>query len=310
MERPEGIKQKPENNDNNSPEYISELPSVRQQLESLASDEAFADEAARLRQELANDPQADMLAATEIKIDELRVQSLQATSSAAIKQLRNQQLELESDERYVEYKRLKKQIEDLEKSEDRTRIIDSDGPEAEQLFTALHSETDMTQVETAPFMNCKDNTAEAWQYVPDAAVRDYLESRLFVDLDRTHLEGNRISIHNDGNNGPFDIPASLFVSASGFESWAGRRDGIDQPWHSMYGADSMSSIDVMKHYASLETEIPPVAEVNVFVQPDGHMFADNNEDSHRIGAAFLRGDTSVKADNVNFVMLDRNILTD
>lgn len=292
-----------------TPEQLPEIPSVRQQLESLVSDEAFSDEAARLQQELANDPQADTLAATEIKIDELRAQSLQATNRAAIKQLRNEQLELESDERYVEYKRLKKQIKDLEKPQDRTRTIDSDSPEAELLLAALHSEADMTQADTSPFMSYKDNTAETWQYVPDAAVRDYLESRLFVDLDRTHLEGNRINIRNDGKSGPFAIPASLFVSASGFESWAGRRDGIDQPWHSMYGADSMRSIDVMKHYASLETEIPPVSEVNVFVQPDGHMFADNNEDSHRIGAAFLRGDTVVKAEKVNFVMLDRNVLT-
>ncbi|HEX7483939.1 MAG TPA: hypothetical protein VF281_02175 [Candidatus Saccharimonadales bacterium] len=293
---------------NTTPEQLSEIPSVREQLESLASDEAFSDEAVRLRQELANSPQADMLAATEIKIDELRAQSLQAANSVAIKQLRNQQLELESDERFVEYKRLKKQIEDLEKPQDRTCTIDSDSPETELLLTALHLEVDMTQAETAPFMNYKDNTAEAWQYVPDAAVRDYLESRLFVDLDRTRLEGNRINIRNDGKSSPFAIPASLFVSASGFESWAGRRDGIDQPWHSMYGAESMSSINVMKHYASLETEIPPVSEVNVFVQPDGYMFADNNEESHRIGAAFLRGDTTVKAHKVNFVILDHNIL--
>jgi hypothetical protein len=303
MERPEGIKQKPENNDSTSPEYISELPSVRQQLESLASDEAFSNEAARLQQELTNDPQADMLAVTEIKIDELRAQSLQATNSAAIKQLRNQQLELQSDERYVEYKRLKKQISDLEKPSERTRILDSSSLEAELLFAALNNEADMTQVVTAPFMNYKDNTAEAWQYVPDAAVKDYLESRLMISSDYMRLDGNRISIRSDEESGPFAIPTSLFVSADGFESWAGRGEGINQVQQSTYGTESMSSINVMKHYASLETEIPPIGQVKVFVQPDGRMFATNDADSHRIGAALLRVDTTIHADSVDFVMI-------
>jgi hypothetical protein len=298
------------NDMNPTPEQLSEIPSVRQQLESLASDDAFSDEAARLRQELANDPQAEMLAATEVQINELRTQSLQATNSAAIKQLRNQQLALESDERYIEYKRLKKQIEDLEKPQDRIRVIDSDSPEAELLLTALRSEADMTQAETAPFMNYKDNTEEAWQYVPDAAVRDYLESRLIVNSDYMRLDGNRISIHTDEKNGPFPVPTSLFISADGFESWAGRGEGVDQVWHSIYGAETTSSINVMKHYASLETEIPPVEKVKVFVQPDGHMFASNDADSHRIGAAILRGDAVVKAENVDFVMLDHNMPID
>ena len=56
---------------------------------------------------------------------------------------------------------------------------------------------------------------------------------------------------------------------------------------------------VMMQYASLNTPLPPVGEIRVFVQPNGVVFADNGSgDSHRIAAAYLRGDKSVKAESV------------
>ncbi len=45
----------------------------------------------------------------------------------------------------------------------------------------------------------------------------------------------------------------------------------------------MSSLNVIKHYASLATEVPPVTVMRVLIQPDGKILCDNGEgDSHRI----------------------------
>ena len=313
MKRLEGIKQKPENNDNDSPEYISEVPSVRQQLESLASDETFSVEHAKLKQELASDPEYLTFAAAEAEIKELTAQSYTEESITVAQQLYKQLSELKSNlysnVRYKDYAQSIERMYDFEYSA--ARAIDADSPEAKMLLASLGAEADMTDIDAAPFMNYKDNTAEAWQYVPDAAIKDYLSARPFMDTSHMRLDGNKIRIRSETKNDSFAIPASLFVSAASFESWTGRREGIGKAWSSLYGYGDTTSLNVMKHYASLETELPPVEFVNVYVQPDGRMFADNDAgDSHRIGAAFLRGDTSVKAENVNFVMLDRNILTD
>lgn len=312
MERPEGIKQKPENNDNSSPEYISEFPSVRQQLESLASDEALLSELANLQYELANDSDYLMFPETETEIDRLKAELRETESTTRAfqlgRQIRDLEKGLQSNPKYIHYVHSRETAKILEQSP--TRLVYENSPEAVLLLGALQSEIGVNPLnDQAPFMDYNSNTAEAWKYVPEAAIKDYLDSFHFIN-DKMRLEGNMVLLRNDQHGDPFAIPTSLFASAPGFESWSGRSDANGKGWNSDYGLGVGSSIDVMKHYASLPTELPPVDLVSVYVQPDGRMFAKNNEGSHRIGAAFLRGDTSVKADDVNFVMLDRNILTD
>ena len=312
MERPEGIKQKPENNDNNSPEYISELPSVRQQLESLASDEALSSELANLQYDLANDPDYLMFPAIETEIDQLGAELRETESTTRAFQVRTQirdlEKDLQSNSKYINYIHSKETAKILQQSP--TRLVYENSPEAKLLLGALQSETGINPLnDQAPFMDYKSNTTEAWKYVPDEAVKDYLDGFHFMN-DNMRLEGNKVLLRNDRNNDPFTVPTSLFASAPGFESWSGRSDANGKGWNSDYGLGVASSIDVMKHYASLPTELPAVELVNVFVRPDGRMFARNYEGSHRVGAAFLRGDTTVKAENVNFVMLERNILND
>ena len=294
-------------------EYGPDELSVRQQLESLANSEVLLNELEKSKQQMATDSELLALAATEHEIKVLRSRIYQEDSDVVIEQLIRQKRPLESDfysnVRYGEYAWLKEQIYSIEHL--RALRIDADSPEAKLLLATLSSEAGPSQSETAPFMNYHDNTSDAWQYVPDAAVKDYLEERLYVDTSRMMLDGNRVGIRGNSKNKLFNVPASLFVSAAGFESWKGRRQGVGKAWSSKYGHNETTSLNVMKHYASLETELPAVELVNVYVQPDGRMFADNDAgDSHRIGAAFLRGDTAVKAESINFVMLDHNILTD
>ena len=312
MERPEGIKQKPENNDNNSPEYISELPSVRQQLESLASDEALSSELANLQYELANDSDYLMFPETETEIDHLKAELRETESTTRAFQLRRQIRDLEkglqSNPKYIHYVHSKVIVKTLEQSP--KRPVYADSPEGGLLINALQSETGINPLnDQAPFMDYNSNTAEAWKYVPEAAIKDYLDSFHFIN-DKMRLEGNMVLLRNDQHSDPFVIPTSLFASAPGFESWSGRDDANGKVWNSPYGSDVSSSIDVMRHYASLPTELPPLESINIYVQPDGRLFVADSGGSHRTAAAFLRGDTTIKSKSVDFVMLDHNILAD
>jgi hypothetical protein len=311
MERREGTTQKPENNDNYGSEYIAEFPSVREQIESLVSDEALSDELAHLKDDLANDPEYLLFAATETEIKQIHEQLRQEENSAMALQLgrrmRELNRDLSSNPRYVEYRRALDGVDSLQHSS--ARLIYAHSPETELLLGALQSEPGINPLnDQAPFVDYKLNTSEVWKYVPNEAIKDYLDSFNFID-EKMRLEGKSVLLKGDRAGDSFAIPSSLFASMPGFKSWSGRNDTNSKGWNSDYGSDVANSIDVMKHYASLPTELPSLDLVNVYVQPDGRIFAKNHSDgSHRIGAAFLRGDKTVKTYDVNFVMLERNIL--
>ncbi|HVV66597.1 MAG TPA: hypothetical protein VHB72_00805 [Candidatus Saccharimonadales bacterium] len=172
--------------------------------------------------------------------------------------------------------------------------------------------------EGAPFKNYANNTDASWHYVPEDIVRNFMNAKRF---ERTHMIGARTTeeknhlsldiVTQKGQTMPF--PTGLIVSAQGFGSWQGRGwrgQSGKRPQSKFDMPVSSSSHNTIKHYAALPTELPPVDELRVFVQPDGTVFADNGAgDSHRIAAAILRGQQDIQAKRLSINLLDDNYIT-
>lgn len=156
---------------------------------------------------------------------------------------------------------------------------------------------------SAPFAHYAENEADSWRAVSKDEALNYLTKREFKQ--HMHPEDGMIMI--DSTEGePFEVPLDLVKNASGFDDWRGRKSS-NKPWESEYGDGEMASLDVIKHYAGLPTEIPPIGEIRVMISPDGKITCDNGSgDSHRISAAILRGDTTIKANKLHFVRLPEN----
>lgn len=289
---------------------------VRSKLETILSDQAAANEVNSLQQELLNNDDYVELSATIAEKNSLAVEIESETDSLRrynLAQKRSNLLnEIFKNPKYLDFSAVQNKIDNLTKSN--FRNLQPDSEDAKSLLAAVSGAvSNDEQSRAAPFIGYKQNTSESWQYVPDQAVRDFLSKRLFVDTEDMDLEGASVRINKGQQNEPFSVDASLFVCAAGFETWRGRGDGPydKKEWTSKYGSGghNSTSLDTIKHYASLTTELPSVDHINIFVQPNGKMFANNGAgDSHRIAAAFLRGDKTIKADNVEFVKLDKDIL--
>lgn len=195
------------------------------------------------------------------------------------------------------------------------RDLAPDSPEAEVVFKLLETAPKLQDIdkESAPFKDYAENTEETWKYVSEGEISDYLAKRIFKDTDRIYdkgAENNNLTIKaNLGES--FGIPLDLVVYAQGFDTWKGR-SGSGKRISGAYGdlySGNQRSVDTIKHYASLPSELPSVDEMRIFVQPDGKIFCDNGSgDSHRIAAAMLRGESTVKARRVTVKRLNQNIL--
>lgn len=195
-----------------------------------------------------------------------------------------------------------------------TMLVGSHSVEAQRLLHLIQASPGVAPIDRthAPLKDFAQNTEQAWQHVPADQVHDYLKSKRFTEPYDIRQEGQR-KIQIEAADDPVDIPLDMLVNAEGFDSWEGR-DGqrgaekrVQSQYSSFYNAKS-KSLDVIKHYASLPTEIPPVSTISLFVQPNGVIFGDNDMgDSHRIAAALLRGDETIKANSVVIRAVDRDI---
>ena len=199
-----------------------------------------------------------------------------------------------------------------------------DMPSLQHLFLAAPSMHPNHAFDDAPFADFKDNSDEAWKHVSDTDVRRYLTNKTFIETEGLSDDtANQLSVTTiegtdpDGQPAPVEIPLKFMVHAYEFGSWQGKNDRdtgeegmrVRSLTSKKFGHTQATSIDVMKAYASETTELPAVGLVNLYVQPDGKIFGDNHDgDSHRIGAAMLRGQKSIKAHSVNIIMLKSNVL--
>ncbi len=149
----------------------------------------------------------------------------------------------------------------------------------------------------APFAHYAANNDESWQVVSNQEVTEYLNQKPFAASPKAREGGVKIVAQTSK---PIEIPIALLTSVQGFNDWTGRHG--TKSWESKFGMGSTDSLTVIKHYAGLNTDLPPVGEIVVTIMPDGTTFCDNGSgDSHRISAAILRGDKTVKTKNVIFI---------
>jgi len=239
------------------------------------------------------------------------------------------------DELMVQQKAISNQLTNTRLFDDATRTIDeydvtahiegsvNDGDidKINELMQIVHSLDSGTLLESAPFKSYLGNNDTAWQYVDSETTQRYLKMKPFIsDRDLGHVSHNARSItsiynHSHFSSESFEIPTRVMVSATGFESWLGRndtagREGMGEKSIALRGFSydvKSVSLDAIKAYASQKTELPPVADVHLYVQPDGLAFAGNGSgDSHRIGAAILRGEKTIKATGLTTYLLKDN----
>lgn len=216
--------------------------------------------------------------------------------------------EVESNPNYGKYLQLREELSgyaDIEREYAPTYVINADDPLADSVLKKVIESTEGGRADhtSAPFAHYKENSGvedanPAWKNVNINDVKEYLDGKPFINTQYLNVSEDKVRLRIKSKDG-IDIPLSAIVSVAGFESWRGRREGIEKSWKSEFGWGTMGSLAVMMSYASLNTPLPSVAEIRVYVQPNGVVFADNGSgDSHRIGAAYLRGDKSIKAQSV------------
>lgn len=297
------------------PEILPEGEAVYGQLEAILNDQVMNQEMVCLEEELSSpDYQAvidDMEALDGLQTELVRGGDADTRRvvqlDQAITEIRDR---LASDPRYEDYLHILNSLASIDRLD--KLVLPPDSDIARSLISAVSVDPRAERDSSAPFAKYQANNSEAWQFVSNSEITDYIKTRPFFDTNSL-ADGYSASISQVEGDMPFEINSSLFVFAQGFSSWVGRGENgqaVKEVSSPGYGQITNSiSIDTMKHYASLPSDLPPVSGVRIFVQPNGRMFADNGSgDSHRLGAALLRGDRSIKTNNVVFYKLDRNIL--
>ncbi len=169
----------------------------------------------------------------------------------------------------------------------------------------------------APFKDYKENTETATKLVDNKTILEYLKGKRFFDLERLWSESWDMSIKEIGKfNLPegisIKIPLDSLVYTAAFKDWGGRDEEAlnnKKAPYSKYLKDGkeLSSLNVIKHYASLSTEVPSVDYIHMYIQPNGTVFFGNlNGDSHRIAAAILKGNEYIEAKNLKIIKIDQN----
>lgn len=197
------------------------------------------------------------------------------------------------------------------------KVVSVDDFEADAILNIVSSAPKIqpeASQKLAPFSDFRENNQEVWQYVPDEAIDEYLDRRVFLAPERIRrLTPNNPKIRIEGSPEKLiEVPLDIMVGAQSFDSWKGYDGGsggkrISGKYAEHYDRQ-VSSYDAIKHYASLPSDLPPINTVELFIQPDGQIFGDNGSgDSHRLAAAILRGDEKIKALNVTITPIDKNI---
>lgn len=206
--------------------------------------------------------------------------------------------------------------EDFQEHQCITVAVDSEiAAQALELLSRVPSQQSAADIR-APFENYGSNNTVSWSVVSDQIIRDYLSKKNFVrDINVSHDETTGYSLDIEApRHQSLSVRLDLMVRAAGFDSWHGRgKDGpngnASKAVSASYGVWPSTSLDTIKHYAALPSELPAVGRVYAYVQPDGQVFCDNGSgDSHRIAAAILRGDEFIQTDALEIIILKRNLL--
>jgi hypothetical protein len=299
-------------------ELVDEPSDVFLYVDSATSVERFTEVAQGAQSLIQSDPALKLLYSENQRISELNrliressdINKVQTYTVQLNELIDSQKQDPETKSRFNQLNRVISNIEHLH-----TRELYSGDEEAGTLMALLKA-ADTQRDTTAPFSKFEENDKESWSWVPNEAIDEYLSEKLFFKASDKIKQGdkNRNKIAVDAEAGEnIEVPLSVIVSVAGFDSWKGRTgEGSEKKVSGEYASNyngPLDSHDLVKHYASLPTELPAVNEVRLFVQPNGIIFGDNvNGDSHRVAAAILRGDKTIKAKRVVFQTVKDNYL--
>ena len=102
-----------------------------------------------------------------------------------------------------------------------------------------------------------------------------------VDTFRSMIDTNQSGIDVDAKEDPITVPLAAIVTAVGFISW-------EKGKGEHYKKEGTTSSELIKKYAALPTEIPPVESATALIQEDGSVIIMSRE-GHRVAAAKLKG---------------------
>lgn len=185
------------------------------------------------------------------------------------------------------------------------------GEAAESIFDAVKTDSaiaeDRVDITKDRAINPVDSNGSREDF------KRYLEGKRFIDYDRIKhsLASERhLQLWPDQDK-PFEIPVTNIVSAGSIESWAGRDRGEGDKTYTKSSGEHVTgrSLDAIIDYAKRESSLPPLDEVDAFVQPNGMIIYVSPSSNHRTAAAIARGDATVKIKGpVNLFVINKNFV--
>ena len=177
-------------------------------------------------------------------------------------------------------------------------VVDATEEEAQALLGILKARAAVGDAK-APYANYKDTASNTKTVITTNMVTSYLRSKTFTNFICPADGGVIVDSRQPGS---FEVPLTLITSAAGFDNWTGSNSYGVKSWQTQEGVIRKGSLEAIQYYASLPTELPPVREIAVKIDRDGSVHCDNGEgDSHRIAAAVLRGQATVRANRLEFL---------
>ncbi len=295
------------------PETLSKLDMYKF-VDSFLSDEEFAAELQALEMQLAA-PELEQ----QVRIDQ-EIKARYAEFGKHDDYLKDRRLsneiaalrteaegDMEAHIRFTTLSERKRYLTDFKQ-----RRIDPNSREARLLVDAITQASHEQGGElpgNPPFAEYYENTGEAWAYVSRADARSFLATKEFMEVQFKGDWRSGYIVIKPGDKTTLAVPANIFINAAGFDSWLGRHGTGKYYGSTQYGWKEGSSMEAMKHYAGLPSDLPPIHEAVIYVQPNGKIFASNGEgDSHRIGAALLRGKDNIQAESLRIMKANYNYI--
>lgn len=209
------------------------------------------------------------------------------------------------------------EIQSYHKAKEALRVLDNQGPvefwgeESRQLFDLIISDTPL--IDDGIDREHEPPPAE----IPDASAADYaayLDKKRFIPA--RALQANAVPdragvVLNSDRQEEYEIPVANMVSAGSFDSWRGRDNGEgDKNYTKSDGRHVIGrSIDTIIDYAKRPTPLPPLEDVEAYVQPNGTVLFTAVTANHRAAAAIARGESAITMNGrMSVVKLTENLV--
>ena len=118
---------------------------------------------------------------------------------------------------------------------------------------------------------------------------------LFNEINEPYDRSKIVDLSILGMEQQIEFPIGMFISATGFKNWYGRGSDTKK--------NEKNSNEVINDYASQDSSTaPPVCDITAHLFSSGEIYV-NSGNSHRVAAAILRGDKTIKFNGVMTLIL-------